>query len=343
MQWYHASDVAYPATWMRLHLYPNPIIGSSHRTRMYNGEGELFYDCAASGVNSVPYNLQLRAVIKQAIAGKARVDGGYFTSYRHVEPEVMEKYFQPAGFFRKIGLDPAKDMWENSMTWHMNVGGVRVNGRTMESEVPGLLVAGSVNALVTGGLPNVMFDGVTAVRSAAERVRSLPSLRPLDESQVAAEAARVTGLARVAPADGLLPGQVKKRIRRCMWENHHYVKTDASIRHTLKELRRIELEDLPRMRLQTDTRRFNYDWVDALDAVDMLRALQIQTSFCLYRQESRGAFYREDFPMTDNENWLVHVVGGRGPDGELRLEKLPVDLPYARPAEKIASFFEVDY
>jgi succinate dehydrogenase / fumarate reductase flavoprotein subunit len=343
MQWYHASDVAYPATWMRLHLYPNPLVGSAQRSQLYNREGELFYDSNWSQNNPVPYNLQLRALIKEVKAGKARIDGEYFTSYRHVEPEVLEKYLSQTQFMKKLGLDVGTQMMENAMTWHMNVGGVRVNGQTMESGVPGLLVAGSVNALVTGGLPNVMYDGITAVRTAAERVRTIPALRPLDEKQVAAEQARVFGLARTAPGDGLLPGQVKKRIRRAMWEHHNYVKTEASMRRALDELRRIEAEDIPRMRLLTDTTRFSYDWVDALDALDMLAALQIQVQFCLYRKESRGAFYREDYPMTDNENWLVHVTGSRDADGQLRIEKLPVDLPYARPAEKVASFFDVDY
>jgi len=343
MQWYHASDVAYPATWMRLHLYPNPLVGSAHRSQLYNQEGELFYDSNWAQTNPVPYNLQLRALIKQVKAGKARIDGGYYTSYRHVEPEVLEKYYQQTQFMKKLGIDFGTQMMENAITWHMNVGGVRVNGQTMESGVPGLLLAGSVNALVTGGLPNVMYEGITAVRTAAERVRAMPALKPSDEKQVAAEQARVFGLTRTEPSDGLLPGQVKKRIRRAMWEHHNYVKTEASMRRALDELRRIEAEDVPRMRLQTDTTRFNYDWVDALDALDMLAALQIQVQFCLYRKESRGAFYREDYPVTDNEKWLVHVVGSRGADGQLRIEKLPVELPYAQPEEKVASFFDVDY
>jgi len=65
--------------------------------------------------------------------------------------------------------------------------------------------------------------------------------------------------------------------------------------------------------------------------------------FCLHRKESRGAFYREDYPDTDNENWLVHVVGYMGEDGDLVIENVPVSLPYATPEKGIASFFDVDY
>ena len=109
------------------------------------------------------------------------------------------------------------------------------------------------------------------------------------------------------------------------------------------ELDRIEAEDLPRMRMNTDTRNFNYDWVEALDAVDMLKALQMQVRFSLHRKESRGCFYRRDYPVTDNRSWLKHLVGQRDGSGELGLELLPVDLPYAVPEEEVASFFDVDY
>ncbi len=343
MQWYHASDVAYPNTWMRLHLYPNPLPGTIHRSRLVNQNDELFFDGSWHEENPVPYIMQLKHLIKEVSAGKARLDGGYFSSYRHVEPEVLERYIYQTQFAKKIGLDLKREDYENGITWHMNVGGVRVDGQTMSSGVPGLFIAGSVGGLVTGGLPNVMYDGIVAARSAAERVRGLAEAPALNSDQVNAELARVQALFRTEPADGLLPGQVKKRIRTAMWVHHNYIKSEDTMQAALDELRRIEQEDLPRMRLQTVTRRFNYDWVDALDAVDMLQALQLEVQFSLFRKESRGAFYREDYPYTDNENWLVHVTGVKGRDGELVLERRSVDLPYARPKEKIASFFDVDY
>ena len=343
MQWYHATDVAYPATWMRLHLYPNPLPGSIHRSQMVNRMGEVFFDAKRTGDNPVPYIMQLKHLIQQVKRGKAEVDGGYYSSYRHVEPEVLDNWFHQTQFMAKIGTDLKTEMMENGITWHMNVGGVHVNGQTMESDLPGLLIAGSVGALVTGGLANVTWDGIVAARQAEQHVRSLPDLKPLNHEQVTAEEARIFGLFRTEPADGLLPGQVKKRIRKVMWEKHNYIKTEASMQAALNALLRIEEEDIPRMRLQTDTKRFNYDWVDALDAVDMLEALKLEVQFCLYRKESRGAFYREDYPNTDNQNWLVHIMGRKGSDGELHLETEPVELPYAAPAESIASFFDVDY
>jgi len=342
MQWYHASDVAFPATWMRLHLYPNPLAGTSHRGQLLNSEGEIFYDANWMGDNPVPYIMQLKALAKQVMEGKARFDGGFFTDYSHIEPHVFEKYFYQTQFYEKINLHPSKDMWENAITWHMNVGGVRVNGQTMESDVPGLLISGSVGALVTGGIPNVIYDGRIAAQTASERAKGMDTLKPLPEELAAAEEKRVFSLLTKTPEDGFLPGQVKKRLRTVIWEHLNYVKSEASLQKTLEELERLREEVLPKMRLKTDTLRFNYDWVDALDVYDMLNALTLETQFSLYRKESRGAFFREDYPNTDNTNWLKHIVGHKS-NGELHLDAIPVDLPYAQPEEDIASFFDVDY
>ena len=343
MQWHHASDVAWPATWMRLHLYPNPLPGTERRGQLFNANGEMFFDSNWLPENPVPYIMQLKHLVREVDAGRARLDGGYFTNYRHVERNSLEHYVYQTQFARKVGIDLGEEMYENAVTWHMNVGGVRVNGSTMESDAPGLLAAGSVAALVTGGLPNSMFEGLTAAQTAERRVASMPELPEPDPDQLAAEERRVYGMLRTEPRQGLLPGQVKKRIRRAMWEHMNYIKTEASMLAAQAELDRIEAQDLPRMRMNTDTRNFNYDWVDALDAVDMLKALQLQIGFSLHRKESRGCFYRRDYPVTDNREWLKHLVGRKGEGGDLGLELLPVDLPYAVPEDEVASFFDVDY
>ena len=341
MQWFHASDLAWPRSWMRLHLYPNPAPGTAQRTHLHNRAGEFFFDGNFFPENPVPYIMQLKYLVKQVQQGKARFDGGYFTSYRHFEPEVLSKYIYQTQFVEKLGLDPTRDLIENGITWHMNVGGIHVNGRSMESGIPGLFVAGSVSALVTGGIPNVMYDGFVAAQQAAEFIgsRRLPGL---DEERVDRDLRRVQRYFRTEPQQGLLPAQVIKQIRTVMWEHMNYIKSESTMREGLRELGRIREEKLPRMRLESTTRRFNYDWMEAVDAEDMLDACELVIRFSLYRQESRGAFFRADYPLTDNLRWLRHVVGRRE-NGSVKIEDMPVALPYARPAEGKADFFEVDY
>lgn len=343
MQWYHASDVASPDSWMRLHLYPNPLPGTSHRSRLENSQGETFFDSNWIGDNPVPYPMQLKYLAKEVAEGRARFDGGYFTDYTHVEPHVLERYIHQTQFLRKLGIDPTRDKIENAISYHMNVGGVHVDAADMTTAVPGLLAAGSVNSLVTGGLTFVAYDGVIAARTAVAHVAALgPEPPEPDADQVAEEEERIYGYFRDDTADGVLPAQVKRAIREAMWTHMNYVKTETSMRNALDEIRRIREEVLPLVRLPSLTRAFNIDWMDALDAEDMLLACELQIHFSLHRRESRGPFYREDFPVTDNVNWLRHIVGGKT-NGTLLLRDEPVELPFDRPAEARINFFDADY
>ncbi len=61
------------------------------------------------------------------------------------------------------------------------------------------------------------------------------------------------------------------------------------------------------------------------------------------RKESRMAFFRDDYPYTDNENWLVLNMMKKGPDGKPVFHKEPVNLKYFRPKEARADYFKVVY
>lgn len=344
MQWFHASDIAAPASWMRLHLYPNPMPKTSRRTRLVNSGGDEFFDGERDAYQSVPYIMQMKAVIKEVKGGRARFDGGYSTSYRHVDQDLLRRYVAPAEALSKLGIAPATDLIENGATWHMNVGGLRVDGATMASSVPGLFIAGSVSALITGGLANVTLDAIRAAASARDHCAAVGH-GALDAGEAEAAHDRVRRLLRRRPASGgLLPAQVKNAIRQVMWDYAGPVKTAATLAGGREALRAIREELVPAMGMDEMTLRANFDLVEAIDVADMLDVCDLVLQFSAYRQESRGSFYRDDYPFTDNESWLVHVIGSKDEAGTLKLQTAPVDLAYARPPETGKSdFFSLDY
>ena len=52
----------------------------------------------------------------------------------------------------------------------------------------------------------------------------------------------------------------------------------------------------------------NYEWLDAIDVVNMVDACELIIHSSLERKESRGPFFRQDFPRMDNDKWLVANV-----------------------------------
>lgn len=343
IQWWHISDFAQPRSWMRLHNYPNPLIGTDQVARHYNSRGEMFFDATQVPLSSAPYPQQLRTLALEVKRGLAQWDRGYCVGYDHIDPHVMKKYDTTAAFYEKLGLDVGKDRVECGISWHMRQGGISTDPRTMKTSVPGLLVAGAVGGHYLCGIVPVSYDGKVAAHGAYELAlgRGLP---PFPEAQIEAERRRVFGWLRTEPATGHLPIRVKKEIRAVMWDHMGYVKSERGMQEGLEKLRRIRNEMLPRMRLVTTTTNWNHAWVDALDVEDLLVTCEITILSALYRKESRGPFYREDYPFTDHKNWLRHVILKRkGRDGDLDIRTVPVQLKYVNPPGEREDFFETDY
>ena len=163
----------------------------------------------------------------------------------------------------------------------------------------------------------------------------MPSRSPGEEQ-------RVLSCLRRRPEGGILPAQVKKRIREIMWEDVGYVKNETKMRGALTKLEEVRESMVPRMGLESVSRNWNYDWVDALDVEDMLDICDVSIRSAIERQESRGPFYREDFPRIDNLNWLKHTVVSRV-DGKIDIQTAPVDAKHIRPVNESEDFLSADY
>ena len=330
MQWWHTNDVAYPACWQRMQIYPNPILGSERSARMVNAANEEFFnqqrdDPMAFG----PYTVQLKALAKQVRAGKARYEGGYFAGFDHMDADEVETYTTYGKLFRQLGLAVDKDLVETAVTAHYRQGGIDVDTKTMRSSVLGLYVAGGLAGHSNGLIALATYDGKVAADGIAA---DLPDLEPcpLPDGQVKDEQARLDAILRAEPSDGISPLQVKEEIRKVMWDEAGVDKDEDSLNAALEELNRIRSLLLPRMQVTVKTRRANNEWLDAADAVNMLDACELIVHASLERRESRGPFMRRDYPMTDNKSWLAANLLIKTDIG-MKFERRPYELPFFKP------------
>ena len=60
---------------------------------------------------------------------------------------------------------------------------------------------------------------------------------------------------------------------------------------------------IPRIRVP-EAKRYNFEWIDAIEFSLMIEAAEVIVRSALARQESRGSHYRKDFPERDDEDWL---------------------------------------
>src|SRR5262244_1043368 len=194
MQWWHTNDAAYPPTWQRMQVYPNPMLGSKKSARMVNSGGQEFFnqqqdDPLAYG----PYTVQLKALAKEVHAGRARYDGSYFAGFDHCDAAEVDAYTTYGKNFRQLGLRFPQDLVETAVTAHYRQGGIDVDVRTMRSSVPGLYVAGGLGGHSNGLIGLATYDGKVVADGVAA---DLPSLAPAEppQGEVEAERRRLEGL-----------------------------------------------------------------------------------------------------------------------------------------------------
>jgi succinate dehydrogenase/fumarate reductase flavoprotein subunit len=329
MQWWHTNDVAHPPTWQRIQIYPNPVLGSDHSARMVNSSGEEFFNQQVDDPMAfAPYTVQLKALVKQVHAGKARYDGGYFAGFDHVDSKEIDAYTTYGKPFYQLGREPKNGPIETAVTAHYRQGGILVDNSNMRSSVPGLYVAGGVSGHSNGLIALVTFDGKTVADGIAA---DLDQLQPatLPEDQVEAERLRIEALL-VMPGDGFSPVAVKEQIRRIMWEKVGVEKNLAGLTGALEDLDRLRTSVLPNMKIKNRTRVANYEWLDVIDVHNMIDAAELVIHSSIERRESRGPFMRTDFPETDNENWLAANIMVKTDNG-FRFEQRPYELSFYQP------------
>ncbi|MBC7324863.1 MAG: succinate dehydrogenase/fumarate reductase flavoprotein subunit, partial [Moorella sp. (in: Bacteria)] len=130
---------------------------------------------------------------------------------------------------------------------------------------------------------------------------------------------------------GVRPVVLRNRLRQLMWEKVGVFRTEGDLRRAIGELEDLEA-DLGQQAVDLKSRRYNQELLEGLENYFLVTTARCVAEAALLRTESRGAHYRDDYPVTDNRNWLQHLVIHRS-DGELKFATVPVDLKEIRPEE----------
>ena len=118
---------------------------------------------------------------------------------------------------------------------------------------------------------------------------------------------------------------MKEKIQNIMWEKASIVRRQSEMEEAWGELVEIEESLIPRMRVHSPGKIMNRDWVDGLEAENMLKVAKIILKACISRTESRGAHFREDFPEKNDREWLKNVVIQKNSDGEIGCRKVRIE------------------
>ena len=228
----------------------------------------------------------------------------------------------------KRGIDLRVEPIASEPRAHTTIGGVAINERC-ETTVPGLYAAGAAAGGVYGharpegytSMITVVF-GKRAGKYAAEAAKQscAAEVDPACATAIFEEAT-----AAVSDSEGVKAGDVKRKVKAATRRYAWVIKDEDGLMRGLSRIRRIR-EETGKIRA-----RNGYDWARALEVRNLFLSAELLFVGSLERKESRGAFFRDDYPDTDNVNWLRNILY-RQSGGELTIDYRTPDLRYCDPA-----------
>lgn len=187
---------------------------------------------------------------------------------------------------------------------HYFMGGVKID-EGCNSSVEGLFAAGEVTGGIFGAarlggsaMADIIVFGARAGCSAARRAKEMdtPELNTL---QIDVEREKFENMVERNVVPAL---DIHTQLRSALWEYMGIAKTEETLKTGLEELSQIRKD-------VSNLRATNSDEIRAaLEASHILDLGQIIATASLIRKETRGNYWRAEYPQPDNDNWIKNIV-----------------------------------
>ncbi len=275
-----------------------------------------------------------RCIMREVRAGRGGPHGGVFldiawireklpNAAEHIKKKLPSMYHQ---FKQLADIDITTTPMEIGPTTHYIMGGVRVDGDTQMSTVPGLFAAGETaaglhgaNRLGGNSLSDLLVFGHRAGEHAARFARSNGAARVADADADRAAADALTPFERAATAGAESPYAIQFELQDMMQDLVGIVRTEDEMRRALEGIAQMQAR-AARVAAQGN-REFNPSWHTALDLPNLLTVAEAITRSAIERKESRGGHFRDDYPEKSSSYSPFNVVVRRGSTGAMELQR----------------------
>ena len=277
-----------------------------------------------------------RSIVREVREGRGSPHGGVFLDIawikrrlpnapEHIRKKLPSMYHQ---FKELADIDITAQPMEVGPTTHYMMGGVRVDGDSQMSTVPGLFAAGEVaaglhgaNRLGGNSLSDLLVFGKRAGEYAARFAKENSAARVSEGDADAAVREALAPFERSSNGSRG-PYQIQYELQDVMQDYVGIVRHEPDMLRALEEIERLTRE--ASHVAVTGHREYNPGWHTALDLRCMLIVSEAVTRAALDRKESRGAQFREDYPEKNPDYGRFNIVVRKGPDGRMELSRLPI-------------------
>ena len=280
-----------------------------------------------------------RCIMREVKAGRGSPHGGVFLDIawikekipnapEHIKKKLPSMYHQ---FKQLADLDITAEPMEIGPTTHYIMGGIRVNGDTQMSTVPGLFAAGEVAAGLHGANRlggNSLSDLIVFGKRAGEFAAKFANERgtgQINDTRIE-EAARsaLEPFERGAKSGGSAEGpyQVQHDLQEMMQSLVGIVRREEEMVRALDGIEKLSVR--AKHVAVYGHREYNPGWNTALDLKNLLTVSEAITRSAIERKESRGGHFRDDFPNKDVGFGKVNIVVRKNADGTMNVRREPI-------------------
>jgi succinate dehydrogenase/fumarate reductase flavoprotein subunit len=293
-----------------------------------NGKGEEFLDDTAHLPTNIHWPLEVHKGNGPLFHEPYNYDRSQFEAEIKKYNETAEGPWMT--MMDRAGIDIFHDRFEQYMCLTGNIwpGGLRINTRC-ETNVPGLYAAGdSAGSNFTGPTYATLGSGMCHAACTGHRAGEYAADYAAAQPDYALSAAEIRELRRsvFAPLErgyGFTTEHILQRIRQTVnpYEVRQIMKEDR-MRAALTMIEFFRDHFLPK-----GFAKDAHDLRNFYENRNMIFGAEVMLRTAIERKESRGWFFREDYPRRDDENWLKWIIVSRDDNGEMaiRTEDVPAE------------------
>ncbi len=278
-----------------------------------------------------------RCIVREIREGRGSPHGGVYLDIawikerlpkaaEHIKRKLPSMYHQ---FKELAGVDITSEAMEVGPTTHYSMGGIRVDGDSQMSTVPGLFAAGEcaaglhgANRLGGNSLSDLLVFGKLAGEHAAGYARE-QDRGEIDQDEVmAAMQWALEPFGREASAGSEGPFQVQSDLQERMQELVGIVRKEDELARALEEI--TGLEERAKKVVVHGNREFNPGWHTAMDLPNLLTVSRAIAMCARARKESRGAHFRIDHEGKDPDFGKITHALAKNEEGQMILREDPV-------------------
>ena len=292
--------------------------------KLYNKHGDRFMARLPQGSENVTRDIRSRAIFREIAAGRGVNDDAVIMSLADIAVADFQRYAPDMAHIAEIKqVDYRTAEFLVRPEAHFFCGGIRTDAWGATS-LPGLYAIGEAaagchgaNRLANNAFTECYVFGKRAGEHAATYVSAQSDTGQVSDALIQQHEQRL--LHRFAPTAADADYKAVARVlRRAMWQQVGVVRQASTLNTALDAIRA-----LAERAAACDGNR-PAAVAHCLELDNLCQIAEVIALAALYREESRGTHYREDFPEKNDADWHCNVALSRRDDSTLQARQVDV-------------------